>query len=66
MSNIQSLNNRRHGKEGMWPILSGMPFEIEAKEGVPPPDQGDCVNWNFLPLELFIFVLEQKKSGIAN
>jgi hypothetical protein len=50
----------------MWPILSGMPFEIEAKEGVPPPDQGDGVNWNFLPLELFICVLEQRKSGIAN
>ena len=38
-----------HGKEGIWPISPGMPFEIDAKEGAPPPNQGYNINWNFLP-----------------
>jgi hypothetical protein len=51
-----------YGKEGQWPISYGTPFEIDAKEGVPPPDQGDGVNWNFLPPHI-VATSESSKVG---
>jgi hypothetical protein len=43
-----------YGMEGIWPISHNVPFEIDAKEGAPPPDHGgpdpmEVINWNFLP-----------------